>query len=110
MCLALGLSGDTRDIFDRFVDLRLDWSEEEPPVIQKQACISCDEVLPKYFFPKSPTARCDHASNTCSVCWQDWLEAEVNSKDWESVSCAQSPAKLDHDAVRMLSKPVVFDL
>ena len=61
-----------------------------PPSMKRFNCTTCDRELPLASFPKMPEgSACTHDREICRRCWHQWLEAQVKSKSFDQISCAQ---------------------
>ncbi|KAK4540528.1 hypothetical protein LTR36_009166 [Oleoguttula mirabilis] len=77
--------------------------------MKKTKCSSCDRSLPTTQFPKHPEgSSCEHGRETCRRCWHQWLEAQVNSKSFDQISCAQCSNTLGQGEIRALATPAVY--
>ena len=77
--------------------------------MRRETCTTCDRSLPRNQFPKAPAgSACTHDRETCKRCWHQWLAAQVGSKQWDSISCAQCANVLGQGEVRALATPATY--
>lgn len=49
-----------------------------------------------------------HGSNTCSTCYQGWIDGQVTSKPWNQICCPECQEVLPYEIVRaMVSSPLL---
>lgn len=74
-----------------------------------RACVCCSDTKHPLDFPARPaTARCEHPSQTCTNCMQEWLASEFSSKGCEDIHCAECPSTLSYDDMRRLALETTF--
>jgi DNA-directed RNA polymerase subunit RPC12/RpoP len=79
--------------------------EKEGSTEAERECTICLESVAKDRFPDLPhTAHSEHSSDVCLTCWEQHLEAEILSKNFEGVSCPLCSQKLLEADVRKLAK------
>lgn len=77
--------------------------------MKRTRCSTCDRNLPTAQFPKHPEgSKCEHERETCRRCWHQWLEAQVASKPFDQISCAQCNNILAQGEIRTLAMPAVY--
>ena len=87
-----------------------DTTENLKPTIK--ICVSCEEAMPLSDFASlAPGTVCTHSNNTCTDCWQQWLEAQLNNADIQAtdISCAQCPSKLHQNNIQAFASQTLFD-
>jgi hypothetical protein len=64
--------------------------------VPTRICLVCDETKPTYTgFPKIPhVSEHGHGNDVCYTCYRLHLDAEVDNKMWDQVSCPQCPLLL----------------
>ena len=77
--------------------------------MRRRTCTTCDRNLPRNQFPKAPPgSACTHERETCKRCWFQWLAAQVESKQWDAMSCAQCANVLGQSEVRALATAATY--
>ncbi|KAL1588033.1 hypothetical protein WHR41_03394 [Cladosporium halotolerans] len=80
--------------------------------IGRKECSVCAEDVARNQFPKVPHATTvateQHASNVCFKCWRQHLQAEVESKEAESLACPQCSKALDQSEVKKLASSFTY--
>lgn len=80
-----------------------------PPSMKRNTCTTCERELPLASFPKIPAgSECTHERETCRRCWHQWLEAQIKSKSFDQISCAQCKNILGQSQIRELATPAVY--
>ncbi|EMC91631.1 hypothetical protein BAUCODRAFT_299438 [Baudoinia panamericana UAMH 10762] len=75
--------------------------------MKRKTCLTCDRHLPANAFPKI-NEECQHERETCRRCWYQWLALQLETKQWDQITCAQCPTKLGQADIRALAKPAVY--
>lgn len=79
-------------------------------LVVTKTCVSCDEGLPTAEFASfAPGAACSHGNDTCTDCWQQWLETQLASTSAFNITCAQCSNTLHQTDVQLLATPEVFE-
>jgi hypothetical protein len=79
-----------------------------PPSVNNDAgpphkeCTVCLDTLSKSLFPESLHAEQQHDSDVCSSCYDEHIEAELDNKSPDLISCPQCPHTLTEPEVRKL--------
>jgi len=77
--------------------------------VTKQKCTTCDRSLAVATFPKHPQgSRCNHRRETCRRCWHQWLQSQVEHKQWDQITCAQCNNVLGQSEVKARATPPTF--
>ena len=78
--------------------------------MRNKDCTTCDRTLPLAQFARHPEgSKCTHDRNTCKKCWRQWLQAQVASKPFDQITCAQCNNVLSQGEVRALATKKVYD-
>jgi hypothetical protein len=77
----------------------------------RRECAICSDNIFQTQFPKQPHVHSQdgseqHSSDVCFKCYGQHIEAEVDSKGPDSVSCPQCPHVLSEPEVRKLARRV----
>jgi hypothetical protein len=77
--------------------------------LDTRTCLVCDETKPVTSFPRIPhISSHGHGNDICYECYALHLEAEVDNKIWNQVSCPQCPMPLQEDEINVLSTPLTW--
>jgi hypothetical protein len=73
--------------------------------VPTRICLVCDETKPSYTgFPKVPhVSEHGHGNGVCYACYRLHLDAEVDNKMWDQVSCPQCPLLLKRIEIWVLA-------
>lgn len=75
----------------------------------KQTCETCAQaLLVEQFSLKPPDSKCTHEFETCSRCWQQWLQVQVATKTFSQIQCAQCPNTLGQGETKALATEEVY--
>ena len=65
------------------------------------SCTACDRLLPPSEFPASLVGGgCNHPVQTCSACWEQWLQAQVATNSYDRIRCAECPVIIGQDEIK----------
>ncbi|KAF2110180.1 hypothetical protein BDV96DRAFT_501694 [Lophiotrema nucula] len=72
-------------------------------------CAVCGDSFPIRDLPA--LVNCTHEPQTCATCFQTWIETELNSKSWNTISCPWSECRniLQHYEVQQYATQEVYD-
>ncbi|KAK5682039.1 hypothetical protein LTR17_027415 [Elasticomyces elasticus] len=78
--------------------------------MKRKKCTTCLRRLSPGQFPKHPEgSKCQHERETCRTCWRQWLEAQVASKQFDQITCAQCDNVMGPDEIKLIAMPAVFE-
>ena len=68
---------------------------KQQPAEQDKECMVCLELVAETSFPDTKHASGhEHSSDVCLSCWNQHIESEMRSKNFEGISCLHCPHKL----------------
>lgn len=77
--------------------------------MKKKDCTTCGRRLVTQQFPKAlHGSKCTHERETCRRCWRQWLQAQVEHKHWDQISCCQCANLLTQSEIKALATDATF--
>jgi hypothetical protein len=71
-------------------------------------CIICGNEKSATRFGGKITDNCDHDTNTCKLCVQEWIGSQLLEKGWDSIKCSECSELLQHSEVLKHASSEVF--
>lgn len=79
------------------------------PARQNKECAVCFELLARTSFPDTThSGDGEHSSDVCLSCWNQHIESEIRSKNFEGISCLQCSHELVEEEVRRLANESTY--
>jgi hypothetical protein len=72
--------------------------------MKRKKCVTCCNEVALNRFPKLPHKKTQkHDSDVCFICWEQHLEAEIQSEGWKSVCCPLCEETLEEREIKKLA-------
>ena len=82
---------------------------KQQPAEQDKECTVCLELVAETSFPNNEHASgSEHSSDVCLNCWNQHIESEIRSKDFDGISCLQCSHRLVEEEVRRLANESTY--
>jgi DNA-directed RNA polymerase subunit RPC12/RpoP len=79
------------------------------PARQNKECAVCFELVATTSFPDTThSGDREHGLDVCLSCWNQHIESEIRSKNFEGISCLQCSHKLVEEEVRRLTNESTY--
>ncbi|TGO53001.1 hypothetical protein BOTNAR_0307g00180 [Botryotinia narcissicola] len=99
-------------ISNGYRDIRIkheDSIKSEPqPQPQLKECSICAEDLMLANFPRQVSAECTHDPTCCSSCLSRSIGVQIESKEWDQITCPECAALLSFDNVKLFASETDF--
>ena len=83
--------------------------DRKKPKLSRKECLICTDEVVKNQYPKKPHAGHEqHTSDVCFKCYNQHIEAEIDQKGPDLVSCPQCSQTLSEPEVRKLTRVATY--